>query len=148
MTRPPQAHRGATLVEALIAFAIFSTGMLALLRGQAAMQAQQDLARDIALATALAETELERLQSQAWHQLPPDGHDTQTQPARAGQPTAFTIKRQFATQPPGWRTIAISIHWQDLSLSPRHLQWQSARAFEIDGWGAGLLTKRPDATAP
>ena len=148
MTWPPQAHRGATLLEALIAFAIFSIGMLALMRGQAAMQAQQDLARDIALATSLAETELERLQSLAWHELPPDGHDTHMQPARAGQPTAFTIKRQFATQPPGWRTITVSVHWQDLSLTPQHLQWQSARAFEIDGWGARLLTKRPEAVAP
>lgn len=148
MTRPPRAHRGATLLEALIAFALFSIGMLALLRGQAEMQAQQDLARSIALATALAETELERLQSLPWHQLPPDGHDKSIQPARAGQPTAFTIQRQFATQAPGWRTITISVHWQDLSLTPRHLQWQSARAFEIDGWGARLLIKGPETVTP
>lgn len=141
-TRPPMPQRGTTLLEALVVLAIFSLAMLSLLQLQTELQLHQDLAHESAMATLLAEKELEQIQSLGPSHLPQDGEYSFTEPAREGRATAFTLTRQLSTTHSGWRTLTLTVRWQDRSLTEQKVQWHSAYAAEPGGWGA-LVARAP-----
>ena len=146
-TRPIMLQHGTTLLEALIVLAIFSVAMLALLQLQTELQFHQELSHESASATLLAEKELEHLQSLGPSHLPPDGEYSFTEPSSEGQPTPFNVTRHISTTHPGWRTLTLTVSWQDRALTEQTLQWHSAYAAEPSGWGALALRLPSDNTA-
>lgn len=61
--RPRAAARGVSLVEALVAMAVMSIGMLALVGVQSTLRMNGDLARQRTEATRIASEEIERVRS-------------------------------------------------------------------------------------
>ncbi len=147
-TRPLMLQHGTTLLEALIALAIFSLGMLTLLQLQTELQLHQEMAHESASATLLAEKELEHLQPLGPSHLPPDGEYSFTEPSREGHPTPFIVTRHIITTHPGWRTLTLTVSWQDRALTEQTLQWHSAYAAEPSGWGALALRAPSGKMAP
>ncbi|MFN9708358.1 MAG: hypothetical protein ACK53K_02770 [Burkholderiales bacterium] len=107
---------------------------------QMAIQAHQQLAQDITQATTLAESEIERLQALPWHNLPPDGQEKIFSDGLMSSGTHFTVTREIHTPQAGWRSITLKVAWRDLSGAPRDMQWEAARSFEPEGWGAQTLS--------
>lgn len=143
MRQPPQspsrtAARGVSLVEALVAMAVMSIGMLALVGVQGTMRLNSDLARQRTEATRIASEEIERLRSFTslaavpgtpgmsydeivsrtvdGYQLPGDTANTSYQVVRTVRPDPSS----------GQKVVSVQVRWTDRTNQPQTVTLDSS----------------------
>ncbi|MED5621336.1 prepilin-type N-terminal cleavage/methylation domain-containing protein [Ideonella sp. BN130291] len=105
------AQRGMSLVEALVAFAISSVGLLAMVGTQTALRQSGDTVRQRAEAVRLAQGEMERLRALAPAEL---AGATDTTSATQQSNTRFVIERTVAPQPDAaYVAASVRVRWTD-----------------------------------
>jgi Tfp pilus assembly protein PilV len=125
---------GSTLLEVLIAFAILSMALLALMQIQMTLHHLHSLSRQVASATHWAEAELEHLAALRWTDLPADGSHAPALKTHDDPSTPLSLTRTLHTPSPGWRTLQIQVQWDDAEGARHTLRWHSARAQEPTHW--------------
>ncbi|MDL5034503.1 hypothetical protein QRD43_21545 [Pelomonas sp. APW6] len=104
------------LVEALVCSLVLSTGMVLLLKGQAALRAHSDFARDRSAAAVLAEAQVERLRAQVPDAPPAHVPEAGMRPVDSEGRTADTALRSapFALDRAGRASAARTLQddWQ------------------------------------
>jgi Tfp pilus assembly protein PilV len=137
------AQRGMSLVEALVAFAISSVGLLAMVGTQAALRQNSDAVRQRAEALRLAQGEMERLRA-----LPPTHLASVTGSTSATQQsnTRFVIERTVAPRAEAaYVAASVRVRWTDRKGEPASLGVDSVIA-AIDPVLSGRLFT-PDAAS-
>ena len=140
------AQRGVGLIEALVAFAVLSLGMLAMTRVQADMRAHAELARQRTEAVRIAQQEIETLRAYSVL-FTSAGLRSFDQIATASatidsiEPTRFELARQVATLADGQAaSVALTVHWNDRRGEAHHTTLSSVIARSAPALGAALLS--------
>jgi Tfp pilus assembly protein PilV len=142
---PHNRRHGTTLVEALIAFALTTLGILALLRGQAALRLQADVTRERAEAVRLAQAAMEQMRSFAsasayatLASLPSD------ETASLASNTQFTIHRNLVMHGGTSRQLQadVSVGWRDRQGHANTVSLSSTIA-QVDPALSGRLLQPP-----
>lgn len=111
---------GSSLLEALVALAAASLGLVVLAGAQASLHLQADVVRERAEAVRLAEGEVERLRSfdsgAAWSAL---AALPATEAMAGASNTSFVLQRQLAFHDsPGWLATQVRLQWTDRHGQP------------------------------
>ena len=145
-------QRGATLIEALLAFVVLGIASVAAARLQSQLRLDADLARDRAQATRLAERDFERLRSYAvldaggglhtYAAIAPDAGSTidpMREASGAAGAVSFRIERRVeASAFAAGREIAVAVGWTDRQGSERSVTLHGFIA-RVDPAHAGAL---------
>jgi Tfp pilus assembly protein PilV len=141
MNNTRRGQRGMSLVEALVAFAISSVGLVALVGTQSALRQNGDAVRQRAEAVRLAQGELERLRSFASAQAHAElAALPSTASVALPSNTQFMLERALAPQPDAaYTTAAVKVHWTDRQGQPANVTLHSVIA-AIDPVLSGRLS--------
>ena len=154
----PILRRGVSLVEALVALAVMSFGMLALVGVQATMRLNSDVAKQRGEATRIATEEIERLRGfrtiavvaneAAYASYDGMASGTPAYVAAGGiGNTTFTITRTVITAAGlPHKSIAVQVSWTDRSNQVQSVTLETAIS-GTDPALAGLLSVLPTASA-
>lgn len=120
--RHPQ--RGATLIEALVAFLALSLGMLALTRLESALRSQADLARQRSEAVRLAQQDIEQLRAfssletsagaSAFDDIADNSLSVGSEQGYASN-AEYAVERQVHADSAGYKTATVQVSWADRS---------------------------------
>lgn len=123
---PRRSHRGATLIEALIAAVVLGVSLMAAVRLQTWLHLHADQARERSAAVRSAQQEVEALRAQA---VVSDlaGFDalSNDQREQAWHGAVFTVAREV-TEAPGLKTVVARVAWQHSDGSQEQVQLVSA----------------------
>lgn len=132
--RPHASTRGVTLIEALVALAVMSFGMLAVVGVQATLRVNGDVAKQRAEAVRIGQEAVERLRTYTQLQTDPDGIRTAyddlltTTAVEVGgytTNTVYTVERivgnhdALLDRPAPRKTLRIQVAWQDRTGKPQ-----------------------------
>ncbi|MDH3213436.1 MAG: prepilin-type N-terminal cleavage/methylation domain-containing protein [Myxococcales bacterium] len=126
---PKRGSQGFTLIEVMIALGIFAFGMVTLSSMQLHAMQGRSSGRHTTQAAAIAQTQMERLQQQAWASVAPTAgwapavtvaNTVQSSPDRVEQ--AYTVDWRIADLVAGWtRTIDVRVQWDEPKRPGRSL---------------------------
>ena len=151
-TLPPRRRiQGVSLVEALVALAVMSIGMLALVGVQSTMRLNSDLAKQRTEATRIASEEIERLRSftsmAAVNGQPGISYDeiasrvvANYQPPDGIGNTTYEVRRtvvDLATR--SQKMVSVQVAWTDRTNQPQTVTLDSAISATAPTLGAMLL---------
>lgn len=136
-------HRGATLVEALIALLVMGMGMLGTLALQSRLRMAADDSRQRAEATQWALEHWDQLQSEWTLRGAAALTDSAAHQAKFG--ADYELTRQVTAQPGGW-DIDLTVRWQGRDAAQR-LRWQGSLATGSALWTAALAQGPADGMA-
>ncbi|HVZ66153.1 MAG TPA: hypothetical protein VG936_16415 [Lacunisphaera sp.] len=109
------AHHAFTLVEVMIAAVVLIFGLVTAITTMQRGQQAVDTARNLALATQLMQSEMERLRLKSWSQLEAlqsSGETTVTLDSAAGSAAArFTCVRSITTIKTDMKEITLTTTW-------------------------------------
>ena len=121
-----QRERGASLVEALIAFLVLSLGMLGVMRLQTHLQRHADIARQKSEALHLAQEAMEGLRARPGELEPEETHDADAGSVLASH-TVYRLERALGHRDGDrFSSASIAVKWTDRSGDPHNVQLQSA----------------------
>ena len=113
--RTPVRQRGFTLIESLLAFAVLTLGLLALLRVQPELRAHAEGARQRSDAVRLAQQQIEGLRGFAtlagYAAIGPHAHTVE--PDGLGSPRYAVERRVDASSWPQLRAVDVIVSWTD-----------------------------------
>ena len=147
--------RGATLLEALVAFLVLSLGMLTMARVQSSLRLNSDIARQRTEAVRLAEADMESLRNfgsvsvsqglKAYADIA-----TATRNVSAGQGGAnvsFEVSREVTpVDDPGYKSTTVSVNWFDRTGTAQRVVLDSLIAATPPALSAALaITPRQQA---
>ena len=124
----PRLQRGASLLEALVAFVVLSIGLLGMVRLQSHLRLDADIARQRSEAVRLAQQDIETLRSFA--AMAASGtqpsYATITSAARTIDLTStrYDLTRSIADNA-GHKTVSVSAAWTDRSGKPQSVALES-----------------------
>ena len=116
--------RGATLLEALVAFLVLSLGMLTMARVQTSLRLNSDIARQRTEAVRLAEEDMETLRNfgavavshglKAYADIATATRSVTT--GQSGSNVSFEVARQVtAVDDPAYKSASVTVNWVDRS---------------------------------
>ena len=156
--RNPVWRRGVSMVEALVALAVMSFGMLALVGVQATMRLNSDVAKQRGEATRIATEEIERLRgfrtiAVEANELAYASYDSMATGTPAYDAaggignTTYTLTRTVITDAGSrHKSIAVRVNWIDRSNQAQSVTLETAIS-STDPALAGLLAILPKASA-
>ncbi len=154
---PRQRQRGATLLEALVAFLVLSLGMLSMARLQNQLRLHADVARQRSEAVRLAQEDLEQLR--AFASLATSAGVAAYDDIASGERqvsslndqalnTRYELRRQIdASEAPRLKTATVTVSWNDRGGEAQSVALSSVIAGQDPGLSAALsLRAAGDAT--
>lgn len=136
MTAIPRAQRGASLVEALVAFLVLSLGLVGMTRLQGQLRLNADIARQRTEAVRLAQEDIEALRAfstlaaapgeRAYADIAAASRSIDSTP---GQPlnASFQLRRDV-DDASGYRSASLSVSWEDRAGQTQQVLLQSVIA--------------------
>lgn len=127
---------GFTLLEVMIAMAVFAVGMMALAGMLLHALQGGSRGRHTTQATSIGEVYMERLQQQSWTQLAPTAgwtapvQETNTVQAAQGdqEEASYAVAWQITDLVPGWtRTLDVRVTWDEQGRPGRSVVFESIR---------------------
>jgi Tfp pilus assembly protein PilV len=123
--------RGATLLEALVAFLVLSLGMLTMARLQTTLRLNSDIARQRSEAVRLAEEDMEALRAfatlaatqgvKAYADIVSAKHSV-TAGQGGGGNVDYEVAREVASVgDPGYKTASVTVNWADRHGAAQHV---------------------------
>jgi Tfp pilus assembly protein PilX len=150
----PARQRGASLVEALIAFLVLSLGLVGMTKLQSQLRLNADIARQRSEAVRLAQEDIEGLRSfaslvsmpgvRAYADIAADSRRIDSTPGQALN-ASFQLQRNVSDGG-GFRTASVTVGWNDRSGQSQQVQLQSVIAATPPAL-SGALTVQPNVQA-
>ena len=142
-------QRGASLIEALVAFLVLSLGMLAMARVQSGLRQNADVARERSQAVRLAQQDLEALRGfaamNAASGVPAYAAiaNATLDVTPAASPTRYGLTRTVQTSDdPAFKTVGVSVGWTDRAGAPQQAQLSTAIAGHDPVYSGALALPR------
>ncbi len=105
------SSRGFTLVEVLVALALFSIGVVALVKMQVTSTRGTGLNRELVVATVLAQKKMEELKGMVYSSVAPDAAGAEDHLAGITYTTTCTMN-EFGTAPGRYKTVTVTVTWK------------------------------------
>jgi Tfp pilus assembly protein PilV len=156
--RPSGRHRqrGASLVEALLAFLVLSLGLVGIAKLHGQLRLTADLARQRSEALRFAQTDIESLRAFTTLASDPSGHGYADIVGHAASPaassawpsnTSFEIARDVHAAD-GYRSAALTVRWLDRTGQAQQVKLQSVIAGTPPALSGALAAQAPGHTLP
>lgn len=143
-------QRGATLIEALVAFLVLSLGIAIVSRVHDHLRLHADIARQRAEAVRFAQQDIENLRSfatlgpaaglQSYDALAAAVQPLSLPPGHAAN-TAYTLDRAVS-ESAGFKTAQVAVRWTDTAGQPRHATLDTVVARSDPALAASLTVPR------
>ena len=143
---PRRRQRGTSLLEALIAFVVLATGVLAIGRAQLHLRLDSDIARQRSEAVRLAQADLENLRAfsvmaaapavRSYDQISSTAAVFDSRSGEAGN-TSYRLRRDVQSSNDA-KSAAVTVSWDDRRGAERHIVLTSIIAANDPAYSAAL----------
>ena len=152
-------HRGVSLVEALVALAVMSIGMLALVGVQSTMRLNSDLAKQRTEATRIASEEIELVRSftsmgvvngqpgVSYDEIVDRVIESYQAPGGIGNTTYRVVRNVTDLPGSAQKVVSVQVQWVDRTNQPQTVTLDSAISGAAPTLGAMLMVPHRDSAA-